>query len=187
MTDLHRRKFLARLGLSGLAVAAGTVFAPLVLVPTGCSQADPPAGGQDNSITPLDRDNDYWREILPADRYRILFREGTEPAFSSPLDAEWRTGTYICAACFLPLFSSADKYDSGTGWPSFTRPLPGIMGTKTDYRLILPRTEYHCIRCTGHQGHVFNDGPEPTGQRWCNNGLALEFVPLGEGMPELRG
>ena len=134
----------------------------------------------------LDRED--WKKLLPPERYRILFRDGTEPAWSSPLNDEKRAGTYICAACYLPLFSSEDKYDSGTGWPSFTRPIDdGHVGTRRDFKLIWPRTEYHCARCGGHQGHVFDDGPEPTGQRWCNNGLALEFLPEGQPLPELRG
>jgi peptide-methionine (R)-S-oxide reductase len=92
----------------------------------------------------------------------------------------------VCAACFLPLFPSTTKYDSGTGWPSFWRPLEGRLGTKPDYQLAIPRTEYHCIRCGGHQGHRFHDGPPPTGLRYCNNGLALRFVPEGEALPALR-
>ncbi len=127
-----------------------------------------------------------WRELLPENRYKVLFEEATEPPRSSPLDKEYRDGTYICAACHLPLFDSGDKFDSGTGWPSFTRPIEGATGSKRDFKLIWPRTEYHCSRCGGHQGHVFNDGPPPTGQRWCNNGLALEFVPRGEALPPLR-
>ena len=138
------------------------------------------------SQAPLRARAERWRDILPEDRYRILFEEATEPSRSSPLDKEYGDGTYVCAACRQPLFDSADKYDSGTGWPSFTRPLEGAMGTKRDFKLIWPRTEYHCSRCGGHQGHVFNDGPPPTGQRWCNNGLALEFVPRGEPLPPLR-
>ncbi len=137
-------------------------------------------------FTRLERSRAEWREILPADRYRILFEEATERPHSSPLDKETRAGTYLCAACRLPLFESEHKYDSGTGWPSFTQPIAGHVGTKTDYKLIWPRTEYHCARCGGHQGHVFEDGPKPRGERWCNNGLALTFVPEGEPLPELR-
>lgn len=128
-----------------------------------------------------------WREILPADRYAVLFEEATERPGSSPLNDEDRDGTYICAACHLPLFESAHKYDSGTGWPSFTQPIAGSMGTKADYKLFVRRTEYHCIRCGGHQGHVFGDGPPPRRERWCNNGLALMFVAEGEPLPALRG
>lgn len=127
-----------------------------------------------------------WRALLPRDRYAILFEEGTERAGSSPLDAEKRTGTFVCAACFLPLFSSVHKFDSRTGWPSFWQPLPDVVATKTDYKLIWPRTEYHCARCGGHQGHIFDDGPPPTGLRYCNNGLALEFIPEGTPLPALR-
>jgi peptide-methionine (R)-S-oxide reductase len=118
-----------------------------------------------------------WRQRLTPAQYDVLRREGTEPAGSSPLNAEKRTGTYVCAGCGLPLFSSAMKYDSGTGWPSFFTHLAGAFETKRDFRLIWPRTEYHCARCGGHQGHVFGDGPPPTGQRWCNNGVALAFLP----------
>ena len=138
------------------------------------------------AIAPLRKTRAEWRALVSPAAFRILFEEGTEPPGSSPLNAEKRAGTYLCAACFLPLFDAADKYESGTGWPSFTRPIEGRMGTKTDFKLIWPRTEYHCIRCGGHQGHVFDDGPPPTGQRWCNNGLALHFVPDGQALPELR-
>jgi len=118
-----------------------------------------------------------WKERLTKDQYRILRKEGTEWAGTSPLNNEKREGTYICAGCHLPLFKSSQKYNSGTGWPSFFDYIEGSLETKKDYKLIVPRTEYHCIRCGGHQGHVFKDGPEPTGLRYCNNGLALHFVP----------
>jgi len=117
-----------------------------------------------------------WRTELPAEAYRVLFEEDTEAPGSSPLNDEKRAGVFLCRACDLPLFSSAMKYDSGTGWPSFFTAIPGHLATKTDFKLIWPRTEYHCVKCGGHQGHVFDDGPAPTGERWCNNGVALSFV-----------
>lgn len=131
----------------------------------------------EESVDRLDRSRDEWRKLLPPDLFAILFEEATERAFSHPLNDEKRPGTFLCAACGLALFRSDDKFDSGTGWPSFTQAIPGHVGIKTDFKLILPRSEYHCVRCGGHQGHVFNDGPQPTGQRWCNNGLALRFIP----------
>ena len=137
-------------------------------------------------IERLDKSDAEWRELLPRDAYEVLFDEDTERPHSSPLNEEKREGTYVCAACYLPLFDSATKYESGTGWPSFYEHIKGRMGTKRDFKLIWPRTEYHCIRCGGHQGHVFNDGPPPTGKRWCNNGLALRFVAQGAALPALR-
>jgi peptide-methionine (R)-S-oxide reductase len=133
------------------------------------------------------RSEDEWRQLLDGDRCRVLFQEGTEPPFSSALNEEKRAGTFICAACHQPLFTSDGKYDSGTGWPSFFQPIdPARIETRRDFRLLLPRTEYHCARCGGHQGHVFGDGPAPTRQRYCNNGLALLFIPEDEALPELR-
>jgi peptide-methionine (R)-S-oxide reductase len=114
----------------------------------------------------------------------VLFEEGTERAGTSPLNAEKRPGTFVCAACHQPLFESSAKYESGTGWPSFYQAMPGSIETRRDFKLFLPRTEYHCSRCGGHQGHVFKDGPAPTGERYCNNGVALAFVPEGEPLPD---
>jgi peptide-methionine (R)-S-oxide reductase len=134
----------------------------------------------------LEKPHDAWRGVVPPESYRVLFEEGTERAGTSPLNQEKRAGTFVCAACNLPLFRSDTKYESGTGWPSFYDFIPGHLETKRDFRMIWPRTEYHCARCGGHQGHVFNDGPHPTGQRYCNNGVALRFVPDGEPLPALR-
>lgn len=118
-----------------------------------------------------------WKDRLTAEEFRVLRKEGTERAGTSPLNAEKREGTYVCAGCALPLFLSSHKFESGTGWPSFFDVIDGAVDTKTDFKLIVPRTEYHCSRCGGHQGHVFKDGPQPTGLRYCNNGVALDFVP----------
>ena len=132
-----------------------------------------------NAATPrsdrVQKTDAEWRAQLPAAAYEVLRHEGTERPYSSTLNAEKRAGQYACAGCGLALFASATKFDSGTGWPSFYAPLAEAVDTRTDYKLILPRTEYHCARCGGHQGHVFNDGPRPTGQRYCNNGVALRF------------
>lgn len=146
-----------------------------------------PDSGQQPSVQKLEKAHTEWRKLLADEQYRVLFEERTERAGSSPLDQEKRPGTFVCAACYLPLFDAASKYDSGTGWPSFHTPVAGHVGTKRDFRMILPRTEYHCARCGGHQGHVFSDGPRPTGKRHCNNGVALRFVPEGEPLPPLRG
>ena len=170
------------------AILQGLATLPVLPLISACSgsktAANTPAAG---TVQPLNKPHEEWRGLVSPAAYKVLFEEDTEPPRSSPLNYEDREGTFICAACYLPLFDSAHKYESGTGWPSFTQPIAGHMQTKRDFRMIMPRTEYHCARCEGHQGHVFKDGPPPGGERWCNNGLALRFVAKGEQLPALRG
>jgi len=172
---LHRTRFLLRIGSMirpdrrALLAGAAMLFAGPA---TAQGRRDAYADSPWRKLTDAE-----WRKRLPPASYRILRHEDTERAGTSPLNGEKRKGTFVCLGCELPLFSSATKYESGTGWPSFWRALPGAVTTKTDYKIGYPRTEYHCARCLGHQGHVFDDGPRPTGLRYCNNGLALKFVP----------
>jgi len=136
----------------------------------GVSKADSQSGTFEVTLSDAE-----WRKRLTPDQYHILREHGTEPAFSSPLDHEFAAGTYSCAGCDLPLYSSKTKYDSGTGWPSFWDHLPNAIGESRDTSFFMERTEVHCRRCGGHLGHVFDDGPKPTGLRYCMNGLALTF------------
>jgi len=125
----------------------------------------------------IEKTDAQWRAELSPQAYQVLRHEGTERAGSSPLNDEHRTGTFVCTGCGTALFTSDMKFDSGTGWPSFFTTLPDVFETRRDFRLVWPRTEYHCRTCGGHHGHVFEDGPSPTGLRYCNNGVALRFVP----------
>jgi peptide-methionine (R)-S-oxide reductase len=129
------------------------------------------------TAAPITRSEAEWKQLLTAAQFSVLRQEGTERPFTSPLNDEKRGGVFVCAGCALPLFSSQMKFDSGTGWPSFFTLIPASLATKEDFKLIVARTEYHCVRCGGHQGHVFDDGPPPTGLRYCNNGVALRFIP----------
>jgi len=168
---------LSALGLTGTAVWLRTdaenksdlTEAPM----TDITKLDPnPA-----TVEPFKLSKDEWKARLSDDAFDVLRNEGTERPFTSPLNDEKRDGDFACAGCGLVLFNSQQKFDSGTGWPSFFDKIDGRVETKTDFKLLVPRTEYHCARCGGHQGHVFKDGPQPTGLRYCNNGVALNFVP----------
>jgi peptide-methionine (R)-S-oxide reductase len=135
------------------------------------------ARGTQKGMFEITKTDEEWKRILTPQQYYVLRTHGTEAAFSSSLDKHFAAGTYHCAGCDLPLFSSDTKYDSGTGWPSFWRPLDDAIGTSEDRSLFTVRTEVHCRRCGSHLGHVFEDGPPPTGLRYCMNGIALKFVP----------
>ena len=162
---MNRRHFF--FGLGGLLVAP-TVYLRVSATEEGS-----------NMKTPYEvvRSDEEWRRLLTDMEFYVLREEGTERPWTSALNNEKRPGIYVCAGCEQPLFSSEQKFDSGTGWPSFFDTLEGAIGTKKDFKLLVPRTEYHCSRCGGHHGHVFKDGPAPTGLRYCNNGIALKFIP----------
>ena len=162
---IHRRALL----LSATALAACSAAPGASTAKAG---ADPFAASPWRKLTEAD-----WQKRLPAPSFQVLRQEGTETPFTSPLNNEHRRGVFACLGCGLPLFKSDWKFDSGTGWPSFYTAIPGALGEKADFQIVEERTEYHCAQCLGHQGHVFHDGPKPTGLRYCNNGVALRFVP----------
>ncbi len=165
---MHRRTFLAVLSSAPVALAACAAGAD--------EQSQARSTEPAFEVTKTDAE---WRKLLTKDQYQVLRKHDTERAGSSPLDAERRPGTFHCAGCDLPLYASQTKFESGTGWPSFTTPLPNAIGTSVDRSLFAERTEVHCRRCGGHLGHVFDDGPPPTGKRYCMNGAAMIFKPQG--------
>lgn len=199
---MNRRTFLRRLAVLAAAPAALTACgrthsrpsSPSRTAATDSTRYTAPVDVSSLRVHPTldtptsmdDVDASAWRSLLSDEAFGILFEAGTERPGSSALLDEKRRGTFVCAACHLPLFPSTTKYESGTGWPSFWAPLPNRIGTMRDTKLSVPRVEYHCKRCGGHQGHVFSDGPDPTGLRYCNNGLALRFVPESEPLPDPR-
>jgi peptide-methionine (R)-S-oxide reductase len=164
------RRFFLFASAGGLLAACAPSASPGRIVPE--NRPDPFAASEWRALTA-----DQWRARLSPAAFRVLREEGTERAFTSPLNEESRRGVFVCAGCDLELFRSEWKYESGTGWPSFFEVIQDHIGTKTDFVIGYPRTEYHCARCLGHQGHVFPDGPAPTGLRYCNNGVALAFRP----------
>ena len=180
---MDRRKFLLAVGAVPLispfhGYAQPKTMKDIQALQTNWKTLLPAGLNVPSPAEPLKLSKDEWKKRLPNDlAYKVLREESTERAGTSPLNAEKRPGIFACAGCDLPLFTSEMKYDSGTGWPSFFTTIPAVFETKKDFHLLYPRTEYHCARCGGHHGHIFDDGPKPTGLRYCNNGIALKFIP----------
>ena len=179
---MKRRTFLT--GLVGVAGAASLTtliraqdYGPKDPKPEAVKMAIQQASGDAPKIEKLKLSDAEWKGKLTPAQFDVLRKEGTERPFTSPFNDEKRKGVFHCSGCDLPVYTSEMKFDSGTGWPSFFTTLPGAFETSRDFKLIFPRTEYHCARCGGHHGHMFDDGPKPTGQRWCNNGVSLVFKP----------
>ncbi|HEY9641292.1 MAG TPA: peptide-methionine (R)-S-oxide reductase MsrB [Coleofasciculaceae cyanobacterium] len=166
-----KKRYFLQMGTA--AVGAIVLSRVLSLRSAAETSSDPASSGTRFEVTKTEAE---WQQILTPQQFNVLRKQGTEPAFSSPLAEQFPKGTYACAGCDLPLFSSTTKFESGTGWPSFYAPLEGAIATSTDQSLLMTRVEVHCRRCGGHLGHVFDDGPAPTGKRYCMNGLALKFI-----------
>ncbi|GEM_PF-369711 len=182
MDERNKRRVFLKKALTGTIIAGAVVAGGMTMASRKGWAVFGLGKDKKAEAFPVTLTDAQWQERLSPEAYRVLRKHGTEPSRSSPLDAEYGAGVYQCAGCAFPLFSSTDKFDSRTGWPSFTRPInEGAVGTTTDYKLFYPRTEVHCANCGGHLGHVFDDGPEPTGLRYCMNGVAMAFIPAEKG------
>ena len=173
---MKKRDFL-KIGAAGVGAIALLRYLPSLAASSSTAETKTAAGASSEGEFEITKTEAEWREILTPEEFAVLRQEDTERPFSSPLDKLSTAGTYSCAGCELPLFSSEAKFDSGTGWPSFYAPLENAVATRSDRSFLMERTEVHCRRCGGHLGHVFNDGPAPTGKRYCMNGVSLSFSP----------
>ncbi|MEM8504897.1 MAG: peptide-methionine (R)-S-oxide reductase MsrB [Cyanobacteria bacterium P01_D01_bin.1] len=173
---MKKRDFL-KVGAAGVGAIALFRYLPSLVATSSAAETKTAASAGSEGDFEVVKTEAEWREILTPEAFAVLRQEKTERPFSSPLDKLYAAGTYSCAGCDLPLFSSETKFNSGTGWPSFYAPLENAVATRSDFSFLMERTEVHCRRCGGHLGHVFDDGPAPTGKRYCMNGVSLNFIP----------